>query len=160
MHSELFGPKTLRTLLDLCKVPTKDEYEEERVTLEWMYFGLFVFVESIQDNFPQSHNVGIAVAIARAFLSQFEFQLAKAGADLTKVQCELDGRIRRYESAGARGHERVGLDVAAMVFGQQTMPGDVPAGFEAYEFGLGANNARLAGRKAVNEFFQNYTIET
>ncbi|MFZ3216512.1 MAG: hypothetical protein WA192_10675 [Candidatus Acidiferrales bacterium] len=160
VHSELFGPKTLRALLDLCKVQVRDEQEEERASLEWMYFGLFVFVEGIQDNFPHSLNVGIGVAIAREFLSQFEFHLANAAPNLANLEREIERRIRHYETAKAGGFEKVGFDVATSVLGLQVQPGNVPEGFEAYEVSIGANKARVAGLKAVNDFFRNHKIQT
>jgi hypothetical protein len=160
IHSELFGPKSLRGLLDLCRVRVDDEQDGERASLEWMYFGLFVFVEGIQDNFPQSLNVGIGVAIAREFLSQFEFHLAKAAPNLANVEREIERRIRRCETVRARGYERVGFDVAASVLGLQVSPGNLPEGSEAYEVSIGANKAYAAGLRAVNDFFLNHKIDT
>ncbi|HTV59861.1 MAG TPA: hypothetical protein VMJ93_13410 [Verrucomicrobiae bacterium] len=138
----------------------RDGRDGERAWLEWMYFGLFVFVDGIQDNFPVSSNVGVGVAIARELLSQFQFHATKVMPSLTTIQQEIDERIKRYETAGAEHYERIGFAAAAAVLGLEAAPGTVPQSLEAFEFSIGANKFHIGALKAVNDFFKEYRIET
>jgi hypothetical protein len=162
MHAELFGEKSLSGMTELCKITFKTESEFSRALWEWLYFGLYVFVEGTQNNFPQSDDVGIGVRVARVFLQEFEGHLLQAGLEhtaLTVKQREIDDRIKRYEAVATSDRpEQVGFAVAGSVLGLNISSGKVPASIEAYEFSILANQAYIAALKVVNDFFQGCTM--
>jgi hypothetical protein len=162
MHAKLFGAEQLSTITTRCKISVKSESELARALWEWLYFGLYVFVEGIQNNFPHSDDVGVGIAVARGFLQEFENGLQRSGLDsaaLAIKQREIDDRIRRYEKvATSRGPERLGFAVAGSVLGLSISPGSVPPSMDAYEFSTVASQVHISSLRAVNDFFLKCTM--
>jgi hypothetical protein len=162
LHGGLFSDKTFLVNVELCQITFKSKAEVARALWEWLYFGLYVIVEGVQNNFPHSDNVGIGVAIAQRFLSGFDGRLLPTGitaGELALRHSEIDDRIRLYESvAASNGPNRVGFAVAESVLGLSRSLGKVPESLEAYEFSIVANKALIGGLEVVKDFFQGCTV--
>jgi hypothetical protein len=154
VQREFFGRENLARLTDLCRIQFRSEIELANALTEWHLFGLYVIVSGIQNNFSQTHNVGVGVAIAREFLDQF-VRLPQSGVR----RSDIDHRIKLYESVETtQGCERVQFAVAGLVLGQSAKPGMIPKGMEAYEFSIAANRIYIGVLKAVNDVFSEHRV--
>jgi hypothetical protein len=162
MLDEFFGEESLKKLLGHCKIRFPSDTELAKALREWHWFGLYVIVEGIQNNFSQTHDVGVGVAIAREFLSQYFARLPQLNfrwADILVTENDVDQRIKLYESVETtQGYERVQFAVAGLVLGSSAKPGMIPESVEAYEFSIAANRTYIGVLKAVNDFFSEYRL--
>jgi hypothetical protein len=160
MHGKLFGKESLESLASNCQIQFTNEADLARGFWEWFYFGLYAVVDGIQNNFRSNQALG--KEIAQELFAEVRFHLEEAGlsaSELATKQRDIRKRLEQFDSVANTGQfEKIGFVASSLVLGKDTANGQYPKSYDAFEFGIGANEYFVGCLKAINELFENNRV--